>query len=124
MPKQTIYERIKEAMNEAGMDSTSIAMAKLCKISPPSVNGWKHGKGPSRENLRLIAIATGFCVEWLETGRGPRYPGPPTDKTMAEIFQLVAAARHETQQQRHPALAFRHRSRYTGHLAAFQKHWI
>lgn len=51
---------------------------------------WKHGELPERANLIALALKLGVAVEWLETGRGPKFVPDPQDPVSEEIFRLVA----------------------------------
>ena len=51
---------------------------------------WKHGELPERANLVALALKLGVAVEWLETGRGPKYVPDAQDPVSEEIFRLVA----------------------------------
>lgn len=51
---------------------------------------WKHGILPERKHLAEIASELGVSVEWLETGRGPKFVPPPQDPMLMEIFRIVA----------------------------------
>ena len=47
-------------------------LAELCDVSMPTVSRWLNGKSnPYRKYLHLIADATPFRLEWLESGEGP-----------------------------------------------------
>lgn len=46
-----------------------VDVARICGISPPAVQGWKNGKMPTIDNLRLLAQHYGVTVDWLVAGR-------------------------------------------------------
>lgn len=65
-----LSERIKIAMDEAGM--SQVDLARACGVKPPSVHGWLSGKAKylRGENLLQAARALGVSQEWLATGSG------------------------------------------------------
>ena len=68
----SLSERIREAMDAAGVSQA--ALARACGVKPPSVNGWLNGKSKflRGENLLLAARALNVSQEWLATGKGKR----------------------------------------------------
>lgn len=89
MDKNEIWLRVIEAMTEADLSTKQVDIAKLCEVKPPSVHEWKI-RGPGRSNLKKIAIATGVTVDWLETGRPPKYADSVAE---SEIDYLVGILR-------------------------------
>lgn len=54
-------------------------LAAQVGVQRSAVAQWeRHGAGttPNMEHLIRVAVATGACIEWLATGRGPIYPEP------------------------------------------------
>lgn len=79
MKKETLADRLNEAMNLAGM---SRALAKASGIAQPTI--WRLVSGNARINKIVeIANALGVRSEWLSTGNGP----------MRDDGQLPRAAR-------------------------------
>lgn len=76
----------------AASSVTQKAAGRLIGKSQNAGFKWKHGELPERSNLIAIALKLGVAVEWLETGRGPKYVPAPQDPVSAEIFRLVADA--------------------------------
>jgi phage repressor protein C with HTH and peptisase S24 domain len=70
-----LSERIKLALDEAGL--SQVDLARACGVKPPSVHGWLNGKAKflRGENLLLAARALNVNQEWLATGAGPMHPG-------------------------------------------------
>ena len=71
----TLSERLKIAM--AGPPKvTGVALAKACKIAPPSVSDWLSGKSKSMDATHCHAAARhlGVSSEWLATGLGLMRP--------------------------------------------------
>ena len=66
-----LSERIKLAMDAAGM--TQVDLARACGVKPPSVHGWLSGKSKflRGENLLQAARALNVNQDWLATGNGP-----------------------------------------------------
>lgn len=69
---------------------TQKAAAKLIGKSQNAGFKWKHGMPPERKHLVELALKLGVAVEWLETGRGPKYVPDPQDPVSMEIFRIVA----------------------------------
>jgi len=72
----TLAERLKDAMS-GPPKVTGAAIARACKIKPPSVSDWLTGKTKTIEGSNLLATARLLNVrpEWLATGLGPKRPG-------------------------------------------------
>jgi phage repressor protein C with HTH and peptisase S24 domain len=70
-----LSERLKAAMDEAGVSQAELARA--CGVKPPSIHGWLSGKSKflRGENLLSAARALGVEQQWLATGVGPRRAG-------------------------------------------------
>lgn len=66
-----LSERIKLAMDQAGM--SQVDLARACGVKPPSVHGWLSGKSKylRGENLLQAARALGVRQDWLASGTGP-----------------------------------------------------
>nr|WP_314540075.1 S24 family peptidase [uncultured Massilia sp.] len=66
-----LSERIKLAMDEAGL--SQVDLARACGVKPPSVHGWLSGKSKflRGENLLQAARALNVNQDWLATGTGP-----------------------------------------------------
>lgn len=79
----SLSERIKTAMDQAGM--SQVDLARAVGIKPPSVNGWLSGKAKylRGENLLLAARALNVNQDWLATGTGPMR----TDETQRDSRQ-------------------------------------
>lgn len=67
-----LSERLKSAMDEAGVSQAELARA--CGVKPPSIHGWLSGKSKflRGENLLSAARRLGVEQQWLATGVGPR----------------------------------------------------
>jgi transcriptional regulator with XRE-family HTH domain len=72
---------------------TQTGVGKLFGVTQPSVYKWENlGVLPERKRIAEIAIALGVTMEWLETGRGPKFVPNSEDPVSMEIFRLVADA--------------------------------
>lgn len=69
------WDRLMEAMEDAGKPKTQVAVADLLKIKQPSVHEWRTKGGPSFDNVVALAKALDVQVEWLLTARLPKRPG-------------------------------------------------
>ncbi|HBM2915236.1 XRE family transcriptional regulator [Klebsiella michiganensis] len=69
MKKETLAERLNEAMNMAGMSQG--ALAKASGIAQPTI--WRLASGNARGSTKIVEIANALGVrsEWLSTGQGP-----------------------------------------------------
>lgn len=82
--QKTFWERLSEAMREAGKDPTQAGVADLLQIKQPSAYKYCHGGYPSLANAIVLAEKLRVCVEWLLTGRGVKRP------MRADTARLVA----------------------------------
>lgn len=72
--------RFVEVCQESHLPDKNEPLGHQFDVSGPMVSYYRTGKKlPSMETALLIAQKTGVCVEWLLTGRGPKYPGPVTN---------------------------------------------
>lgn len=69
MKKETLADRLNEAMNLAGMSQG--ALAKASGIAQPTI--WRLVSGNARGSTKIVEIANALGVrsEWLSTGNGP-----------------------------------------------------
>ena len=77
------------ALEESGLSTKQVDIARLCGVKPPSVHEWRDKSTPTRKNIHTIAVATGVSVEWLETGRGPKHPKPPRGSNLEAILSVL-----------------------------------
>lgn len=68
----TLADRIKEALTDAGR--TQADLAEACNIKPPSVSEWVSGKTKSLKaaTAQRAAAFLGVNMMWLTEGRGPK----------------------------------------------------
>jgi transcriptional regulator with XRE-family HTH domain len=63
-----LADRLRRALRIA--DVSVQDMASYLEVSRNTVGSWINGRTrPRRRDLRLIALRTGFPLEWLETGK-------------------------------------------------------
>lgn len=73
--ESTFWERVTEALRDAGHEHSQMGVARLLGMSQGSVGRWAQGTGlPTMQNALDLALKAGVCVEWLLTGRGPKAP--------------------------------------------------
>lgn len=68
----TLAERLREAMNEAGVKQVEVARA--AGIKPPSVADWLNGKTKNIKGANLVSVAQLLNVSeaWLADGALPK----------------------------------------------------
>lgn len=67
---------------------TQVELAAKVGVKQPSISGWANGAGPRVRIALAVATQLGVCVEWLYTGRGPKYPGDPLAPGLDELAML------------------------------------
>ena len=86
----TFWLRLKEVLRESDLDFTQKGAARLAGVAQPSVSDWnKPGGWPELETGITLAKKLGVCVEWLYTGRGPKYPlgdGDPYSEHLGRLW--------------------------------------
>lgn len=88
MKKSNALERVLEAYRGKNTDEpTEQKIASVLGVSQPSVHGWKSGN-ISLKVAQQAAVRFGVCVEWLMTGRGPKFPNERPDPSLAELHQI------------------------------------
>ncbi len=71
----SVWTRILEAHEDAGLPLTQTAVAKTCGITQPSVQRWAVGANlPTLKQAIAFCMKTGVRVDWLYTGRGAKHP--------------------------------------------------
>lgn len=96
---RSFLARALEALGERhpGKRPTQAALARIAGVAQPSAYEWSEpGRAPAHINVLKIAEHTGFCVEWLYTGRGPKRPPPPEPDPFARQWHELD---EETRQQ-------------------------
>lgn len=87
-----IFDRIVEARRDVGQAITQVAIAKDLGVAQAAVGKWKAGHGIKLAHAMAVAYQTGTCVEWLLTGRGPKYPISNDTRTaeMCSLFEQLS----------------------------------
>jgi len=82
------WRRLTEAMREQDLPISQNGIAVLLDMSQGSVARWFHGEGlPEIATCRDLALRGEVSVDWLLTGRKPKYP-LSKDPLMREIFDI------------------------------------
>lgn len=82
---------------------TQTRLAKIAQCSQPAVTEWDlPDRAPEHGRVLKIAKETGVCVEWLYTGRGPKYPlpAPTEDPFLKEWANLDPSMREQIETYR------------------------
>lgn len=91
-----VWKRLVEATPHLEDRERSRFFQKVCGVKQPSVSRWRTGKNtPSLNNCIDISIATGFCVQWLYTGKGRKHTEPSDDLT-DEILSILDSTDPDT----------------------------
>jgi len=86
--------RFSEACREASpkLPETNEELGKIFGVTAPNITYWRKGqKLPAMGTAQRIAKRCGVCVEWLLTGRGPKYP-EISNKQINQAANLVLQA--------------------------------
>jgi transcriptional regulator with XRE-family HTH domain len=82
------WRRLAEAWSEQELPTSQNGIAQKLKMSQGSVGRWFHGEGlPELETCIELAERGRVCVDWLITGRSPKYP-ISRDPLIREIFEI------------------------------------
>lgn len=92
-----LKDRLKMAMDGPPRVSQA-ALARACKVSPPSVNDWLSGKTKRMGGVNLLRVSQFLNVSptWLATGRGDPYTNSGEDG----VKGVVSVLGDESQLQR------------------------
>lgn len=92
MKKETLAERLNQAMTASGMSQG--ALAKASGVAQPTI--WRLTSGNARGSTKIVEIAKALGVrsEWLSTGAGPmKNDGqqpviPVAENTVPDVFRV------------------------------------
>lgn len=98
----SIGERVREAREAAKL--SVVELAARAGLKPSTLYDLERGDSKSTTKLHRIAAATGYLVEYLETGRGPKTinsaadaaPRPPATPAAAALIAAIQAADSES----------------------------
>lgn len=94
---ETIWDRIIAVRELNGRVNTQTQIAIDLGIKQSSVHMWATGKGdPTPKHIRTIANQENACVEFIETGRGPRNP---MTEDVAELVDRLSAMSPEERER-------------------------
>lgn len=99
-PPSRFWVRLTEAFGERGLETSQIGVGRLVDRSQGSVARWYHGESLPRDmdTIRSIALKGKVTVDWLLTGRQPKYPiakDPVLSKILEVAIELDDEARKE-----------------------------
>jgi len=82
------WRRLTEAWAEQDLPVSQNGIATKMKMSQGSVGRWYHGEGlPELDTAIELAERGKVCVDWLLTGRLPKYP-LSRDPVLRELFEI------------------------------------
>ncbi len=68
-----LWERLKEATPELEEVERTPYFKRICEVAQPSVSRWRTGTGGlNLPHAKAISQDTGFCIQYLIDGNGPR----------------------------------------------------
>ena len=93
------WQRITEGMQRCGFTSQK-TLAKRLGIKQPSISGWKNGDHLP-DNIHMIRLAdwSGLCVEWIWSGRGPKFPDPSPGSAAERLIAIMEAETDQFQDE-------------------------
>jgi hypothetical protein len=84
------WKRLIEATPHLTKTQRSPWLEKLCDVSQASVSRWKRGThDPSLNHVKTISAATGYCVQWLLEGSGPRRWSGGNQEDVDDLLRLL-----------------------------------
>lgn len=90
-PPSKFWTRLVESLREQRLPTTQIGVAALLDMSQGSVWDWYHGEThPELDTCRKLAMKGKVCVDWLLTGREPKYP-ISADPVLSKIMETCIA---------------------------------
>lgn len=88
-PQRTAWERVREALIDAGYKGVQPEVETLIGVKQPSVSEWNRvGVTPSLDNAIALGLKLNVCVEWILTERQPKRPGPPADQLAQQLWDI------------------------------------
>jgi transcriptional regulator with XRE-family HTH domain len=87
-PPSRFWARLLEALKEQGLPTSQRGIARMLGMSQGSIGRWYHGESlPQLATARRLAIKGKVTVDWLITGRKPKYP-ISADPTLNRIMEI------------------------------------
>lgn len=94
------WRRVVEATPELTKEQRSPWLQKLCSVGQSTVSRWKSGENlPTMESVIEISNETGFCVQYLFTGGGPRRWDEPRSPELDQAISVLSSLDDETKQE-------------------------
>lgn len=87
-PPSRFWERLTEALREQGLPTSQIGVGRLVGVTHGTTWLWYHGETlPELDTCRRLALKGRVTVDWLITGREPKYP-ISSDPVLAKIMEI------------------------------------
>ena len=113
-PPSPLWQRLTVAMKAAKLPVSQNGIATLLDMSQGSVRRWFTGEGlPELKTAIDLAERTGFCVEWILTGRGPERPDP-YDADLSDLIRHWRVLQPEGRLQVLRTAKLEHAVQFTG----------
>lgn len=95
-----LYNRMVEALESAGYETSLSAIGRLFDVWPNAVAKWRDGESlPELGKLLELVQITGCSAEWLLTGAGSRTRKNNVDALTEELLKLWAALDEPSRKQ-------------------------
>lgn len=89
--------RLGELVGPEFKSMTQTQVGMRFDVGQSMVTRWKTGEDtPALPRAIDIAMRHGVCVEWLLTGRGPKFPGAAPDPEMSRLLEFWSKLLPET----------------------------
>lgn len=86
-PNRTAWERVKEALIDAGYAGKQSDVERLIGVKQGSVSEWNRvGVTPGLDTAIALGLKLNVCAEWILTERGPKRPGPPMEPAALDLW--------------------------------------
>lgn len=98
-PISDLWHRLREATQDIPERKRSGFLEKVCGVRQASVSRWRTGENVlSLRHAKAISEATGYCVQYLLEGTGPKR-WQPSNEDIAAIFALLDELDDETREE-------------------------
>ena len=87
------WERLKQATGDLDDPGRTKLFVEICLVAESSVSRWRTGENVlSLRSAKRIAKETGYCVEWLMSGKGPKQYGVIDQDALLEAFANLSGS--------------------------------